>query len=924
MKKFYYLIIVFVCVMFGLYLSSCNSNKISTPTNIHIDEDNNLIWDKNKEARGYEIKILDVDENTEQIAQTRKLYYSLDILEEGDYEISVSAISGTSAKNSDFSEIMYFHKYYETGCVYTLINNNSEYAITKVGKASGTFVIEDYYRNKAVTQIADAAFKGSTKVEGITIGSNVESIGENSFYNCSKLNNIIIPESVRTIGVAAFQNCKALKKITIPSSITSLQKYTFGYCRALEEVNLPNTLEEIGESCFQDCSALKQILIPNSVKSISNDVFAACTALETVEIGSGVEEIGNNVFISCSALVNIRFSNEGNLKTLGTSTFADCTSLDSVTLPDGLETIGNTCFSGDTALTNISIPDSVNKLGARAFGKTKLYQDQYNSDSLLFYADKWVIGYNMNKSQELQSITASKFKAGTIGIADEVFGGNSDIQTVTTPTTLKYIGDKAFANCVNLWKFTTSENSLKTIGDYAFTNCGLTNVSFGPGLQEIGAYAFMNNTQLDNNNLSPNSWIPDTVTSIGAYAFYNTLLWTNPRDGGDIIYAANWVVGYVDGAKLGSITLEFDTTRVSGIADFAFMDCGSLTSISGLSNCRYIGKGAFYGCVSLSNVSLNRNLTEIRDYTFYKCWDLIKVTFPRTLKSIGEYAFYSCQYLESVELESTDILSIGKGAFRDCSNLQVVSFNDEITKIGELAFYNCVYLGSINIPDSVNYLGKKSFYNCTSLQELTIGNGIEVINESTFYNCTSLQSIIIPSSVKTIGKKAFYKCSNAKTLKLGENVEAILDYAFYDNKAVEKLEFNDNLKSIGNYAFKGLEKISVVKLPKTITSIGQHAFYGLKSATFYTDATELLPNWHARLNSSRRPMFYGVTFDEEGKITSVVVSKDLLINKNASGGISAPADNFSGWRDDENNIYSMEEVIALELEEALKLYAIYE
>ena len=141
-----------------------------------------------------------------------------------------------------FSEIMYFHKYYETGCVDTLINNNSEYAITKVGKASGTFVIEDYYRNKAVTQIADAAFKGSTKVEGITIGSNVESIGENSFYNCSKLNNIIIPESVRTIGVAAFQNCKALTSLDLSNfntlNVENMEKM-FDGCKELEMIFFP-------------------------------------------------------------------------------------------------------------------------------------------------------------------------------------------------------------------------------------------------------------------------------------------------------------------------------------------------------------------------------------------------------------------------------------------------------------------------------------------------------------------------------------------------------------------------------------------------------------------------------------------------------------------------------------------------------------
>ena len=924
MKKFYYLLIVIGVVLFGLYLSSCNSNKLAVPTNIHIDEENNLIWDKDTNARGYEIKIHSVDDGQDNTAQTRKLYYSLDGLVEGDYELSVSAISGTDAKNSDFSEVIYFHKYYETGCVYTLINNNSEYAITKVGKASGTFVIEDYYRGRAVTEISDAAFKGSTKVIGITIGENVASIGDNAFYNCSKLSSIVLPENIRTIGTAAFQNCKSLTKIVIPNSITSLPKYTFAYCRALEEVDLPDSLEEIGESCFQDCSALKEIKIPNLVTTLETDVFAACSALQRVEIGNGVTEIGNNAFISCTSLVNLVFSNSKNLKKIGNSVFADCTSLASVVLPDGLEEIGDTCFSGASALEDVVIPNTVSKLGNRAFARTKLYITQTQQQNLLIYADKWVIGFDLNKIEELKNINVDMFKAGTIGIADQVFASVSNIETITTPTTLKYIGEEAFAACANLWKFTTSENSLYSVGDYAFAYCNLTNVQFGPGLKKIGDFAFMNNTQLDNNQLSPYSWIPESVSSIGAYAFYNTKLWNTPRDGGNIIYAANWVVGTVEDAKLGSVELSLQENRVAGIANYAFMDAISLTSIQGLANCRYIGEGAFFECSKLANVSLNRNLTEIRDYTFYGCSSLIKVTFPKTITRVGKYAFYNCKLIEGVDFGSTNLEIIEKDAFRDCDNLQSVAFSTSITDIEELAFYNCVNLKAIEMPNKITKLGRKVFYGCEKLATLKLSEGLTAIPEAAFYGCSSLTSIVIPDGVKTIGRRSFYRCTGATSLVLGENVEEIADYAFYDNKSIEKLEFNTNLKSIGNYAFKGLENVSVIILPKTITSVGQHAFYGCKTATIYTDADGLLPNWHARLNSSRRTMFYGVTFNSEGKVATVVVSKDLLINKNATGGISAPADNFSGWKDDNNNQYSMEDIIALENEEALKLYAMYE
>ena len=65
----------------------------------------------------------------------------------------------------------------KTGCVYTLINNRTEYAVTKAGKAKGVVYIEDTYKNKPVTEIASGAFRGNSKITEIHIGNNVKTIG---------------------------------------------------------------------------------------------------------------------------------------------------------------------------------------------------------------------------------------------------------------------------------------------------------------------------------------------------------------------------------------------------------------------------------------------------------------------------------------------------------------------------------------------------------------------------------------------------------------------------------------------------------------------------------------------------------------------------------------------------------------------------
>ena len=64
------LLIVFVCIC-TLNLSACGKSKIDYPTNLSIDDDNNLIWDEVFNAKSYNITFYNVDKNTTQVASSR-------------------------------------------------------------------------------------------------------------------------------------------------------------------------------------------------------------------------------------------------------------------------------------------------------------------------------------------------------------------------------------------------------------------------------------------------------------------------------------------------------------------------------------------------------------------------------------------------------------------------------------------------------------------------------------------------------------------------------------------------------------------------------------------------------------------------------------------------------------------------------------
>ena len=304
-------------------LASCKKSAgLETPQSLEIDIDNQLSWDAVDLARSYLVEVK--NEKGEKVfsKNTRKTSYSLSDLEVGDYEIRVRATGGAqNDQTSDWSEALYFHRDYESGCVYELYNGNTEYRIKRSGSASGTVTIEATYRGKAVTGIGENAFKGNRNVKEIILGENIRTIAENAFYNCSVLESVTIPDGVTSIGDSAFQGCRELKKINIPTGIASIPAYCFAYCRSLSEISIGENVRSIGESAFNG-AALTAVRIPDSVETIGENAFTTASELMEVVIGKGVVSIGNTAFYDLPKLQNVTFAEGSALETLGESAFA--------------------------------------------------------------------------------------------------------------------------------------------------------------------------------------------------------------------------------------------------------------------------------------------------------------------------------------------------------------------------------------------------------------------------------------------------------------------------------------------------------------------------------------------------------------------------------------------------------------------------
>ena len=65
-----------------------------------------------------------------------------------------------------------------------------------------------------------------------------------------------------------------------------------------------------------------------------------------------------------------------------------------------------------------------------------------------------------------------------------------------------------------------------------------------------------------------------------------------------------------------------------------------------------------------------------------------------------------------------NVISIGSGAFENCSILTDVIIGSGTTYIYNYAFNNCERLASITIPKSVVYIGRGAFRNCSKLKDV--------------------------------------------------------------------------------------------------------------------------------------------------------------------------------------------------------------
>lgn len=369
-------------------------------------------------------------------------------------------------------------------------------------------------------------------------------------------------------------------------------------------------------------------------------------------------------------------------------------------------------------------------------GKDDLYG--YGVPSLVLAIDE----YELNEMPTLSEgvVNSSYNFEGTLSV--EIYNNNPQIANYTYK--IYYTLDGSYPTLINHIEYsnpiTISESTLLRFVIYLFDDNG--NVCGDSKLYEATFYKGNPSANIDGTGFE--------ITEDGVVTKYNSGI-------RNIILPE-----YINGVKVNGLAknLFYGLNIESFVCDFdisvgyyPFVSCGSLKAISiASSEAEYLAKY----CFALKEIDLP-NVTEIREgvlssssffgfyggQTFVGCFNLESLTAPKVTE-IKDNVFSGFKRLKEVNIDWSNLYSIGEYAFDSCTSLTIDVVVDNLTTIGKKAFYNS---------------GINSFH----------AEKLEVLSEQTFCDCLNLQSLHLPN-IRTIYPYAIFGCNNLQYIFIGDNV----------------------------------------------------------------------------------------------------------------------------------------------------------
>lgn len=524
----------------------------------------------------------------------------------------------------------------ESGAIYF-----GNYIVAKVKNYSGDITIRE-----GTVGLSDSSLTGADKSETISIPASLKIIPDCALPYSGQFKNIVLDEnnpnyctvdgilySKDMTRLVVCPNKNEIKKVKIPDSVTDISRMAFSYCESIEEVELPDTIETLKSGAFCGCGNLNTVNIPKNIKNISSQCFSGDGSLTEILLPEGLTSIDGFAFNGCSSLKSVNFPS--TLKTVDSRAFYNCESLEKIELNEGLTAVKSYAFKNCKLISELKLPSTLTEIGQSAF-------------------EGWANLEEINVPDSVSSLGSNAFwgccKAEKAEISSAITYANSglfvnctNLKTIKFRSELTGVGEKAFSCCFKLEKIEGIDN-LTYIGPAAFKSCSsLNGYTIPSGIKAINEEAFRN---------AANITLDDSKNKL-EYIYYNAFYGAKNLN---IISLGNKLkkidVNAFESSDIASIELP---DSITSIGDYAFQNCKKLVNIKIPCSIQKVPPYCFYGCSSLKTATLSEGTTYINHYGFSQCTSLEKVyVLDKKCKADETRAFYGTSKIKDVYLAATD------------------------------------------------------------------------------------------------------------------------------------------------------------------------------------------------------------------------------------------------------------------------------
>ena len=330
---------------------------------------------------------------------------------------------------------------------------------------------------------------------------------------------------------------------------------------------------DYGDSPFKDYE-IRKATVEYGITSIGESAFLGCRGMTELTLPNSVTSIGNYAFYGCSGLTELILPN--SVTSIGDLAFWGCTGLTELILPNSVRSIGYGAFSGCSGLEKITV------------GRGNKRYDSWGNCNSIIETETNTLIVGCKNSVIPNSVTS---------IGDGAFRGCSGLTELTLPNSVTSIGDGAFRGCRGLTELTLP-NGVTSIGDGAFCGCtGLEKITVESGNSCYDSRDNCNSIiDTETNTLivgCKNSVIPNSVTSIGDYAFYGC----------------------------SGMTELILPNSVTSIGDGAFICCSDLSKITSLAEIPPVCGSGVFDRVNKTNCELIVPIVSVTAYKQAEVWN---------------------------------------------------------------------------------------------------------------------------------------------------------------------------------------------------------------------------------------------------------------------------------------------------------------